>query len=228
MMHGRGTSLRQKCRLCQSCAITRLWFRKAMQDSAVVALVDLLWEKDSSGLETFIMILYCCCCCSSFFYLSLVCRQLECRMSRLCTLEDIPLVLEPHDCGRFIHIHNKDRLPDSSHSTNVPVMFNQAGLHLVASQWRNMIHSKKKKKRRKWAQFKSAAMKKSAYCDLLSRVNVCIYILSVMLILQMLCLPKSSWSILICFWPSRLSCLQTGTAVTWGFKLPMHDILKVQ
>lgn len=82
-----------------------------------------------------------------FLYLSLVCRQLECRMSRLCTLEDIPLVLDPNECGRFLHIHNKDRLPDSSHSTNVPVMFNQAGLHLVASQWRNMIHSKKKKRK---------------------------------------------------------------------------------
>lgn len=33
-------------------------------------------------------------------------------------------------------------------------------------------------------------MKRSVYCDLLSRVNVCIYILSVMLILQMLLLIK--------------------------------------
>lgn len=39
----------------------------------------------------------------------------------------------------------KKRLPDSSHSTNVSAMFNQAGLYLVASHWRNLIHSEKKK-----------------------------------------------------------------------------------
>lgn len=38
MMHGQSTSLRQKCRLCQSCAIARLWLWVAMQDLAVVGL----------------------------------------------------------------------------------------------------------------------------------------------------------------------------------------------
>lgn len=129
-------------------------------------------------------------------------------MSRLCTLGKIfrSCSIQMSAVVLFIFIIRIDFLIPHIAQMSLSCLIRQVCILLHHN---GEIWSILRKKKRKWAQFKSAAMKKSVYCDLLSRVNVCIYILSVMLILQMLCLSKSLWSILICFWSSLLSCLQT-------------------